>query len=54
MANESIKDLEKKLEDLKEQQKQCEATFHQITGAIAVVDGMIKEKQEGSKTKKSA
>lgn len=54
MAKESILDLEKKLEELKEQQKQTEATFHQIAGAIAVIDGMIKEQQEGSKSKKSA
>ena len=51
-SNSSDKDLEKKLEELKEQQKQTEATFHQIAGAIAMLDGMIKEKQEGSKDSK--
>ena len=44
----SVVDLEKKLEDLKEQQKQTEATFHQIAGAIMVIQGMIEEQKEKS------
>jgi len=46
--------LEERREQLVEQQKQMEVSFHQIAGAIAVVDQQIAERDEekSSKTKK--
>jgi hypothetical protein len=50
-----MSELEKKREDLQNQQKQAEMNFHQITGALAVVDQMIEEeKQKPKEGKKSA
>ena len=40
---ESKEQLEKKLQELEENQKQAEANFHQVTGAIMMVRGMIEE-----------
>jgi hypothetical protein len=37
---------------LDEQQKQTEATFHQITGAKMMVEGMIQEAKDGKKDDK--
>jgi len=46
--------LEERKEQLIEQQKQAEVNFHQIAGAIAIVDQQIKDENESksSKTKK--
>jgi len=41
--------LQERLEELQNQQKQMEANFHQITGAIAVIQQMITD-EEGTKT----
>ena len=47
--------LDERLEELMNQQKQMEANFHQITGAIAVVQQMITDKEsEGKEDKKKA
>jgi hypothetical protein len=44
--SENIEQLEEKRGQLVEQQKQAEATFHQIAGAITFVDQMIEEAKE--------
>tara|TARA_R100001463_G_scaffold43544_6_gene90858 strand:- start:11638 stop:11799 length:162 start_codon:yes stop_codon:yes gene_type:complete len=46
--------LEERKEQLIDQQKQAEMNFHQITGAIAVVEQQINDEAEGkaNKTKK--
>ena len=45
--------LNERLEELGNQQKQMEANFHQITGAIALVQQMIAdEKSEAVEAKK--
>jgi len=41
--------LDERLEELLNQQKQMEANFHQITGAIALVQQMITDKKEVKK-----
>jgi hypothetical protein len=41
--------LQERLEELQNQQKQMEANFHQITGAITVIQQMITD-EEGTKT----
>ena len=41
--------LDERLEELSNQQKQMEANFHQITGAIALVQQMITDKKEVKK-----
>jgi len=41
--------LQERLEELQNQQKQMEANFHQVTGAIAVIQQMITD-EEGTKT----
>lgn len=47
--------LNERLEELGNQQKQMEANFHQITGAIALVQQMIEEeKTEAADAKKKA
>jgi hypothetical protein len=38
--------LEERKQELLNQQKQMEANFHQITGAIALVEQMIKDEEE--------
>ena len=50
--SESIEHLEEKLKELDEQQKQTEATFHQITGAKMMIEGMIQEAKDGDKDDK--
>jgi len=37
--------LEERKQELLNQQKQMEANFHQITGAIALVEQMIKDEE---------
>ena len=44
--------LEERKEELIKQQKQMETNFHQIAGAIAMVDQMIQEEKEPSKESK--
>ena len=44
--------LDERLEELLNQQKQMEANFHQITGAIALVQQMIQDKKEANKEAK--
>ena len=47
--------LDERLEELTTQQKQMEANFHQITGAIAMVHQMITDKEaEEVEAKKKA
>jgi hypothetical protein len=41
--------LQERLEELQNQQKQMEANFHQVTGAVAVIQQMIAD-EEGTKT----
>ena len=50
--SESVEHLEEKLKELEEQQKQTEATFHQITGAKMMIEGMIQEAKDGDKDDK--
>ena len=50
--SESVEHLEEKLKELDEQQKQTEATFHQITGAKMMIAGMIQEAKDGDKDDK--
>lgn len=38
--------LQERMDDLTNQQKQMEANFHQITGAIALVQQMIADEKE--------
>jgi len=47
-----MSDLEKKREDLVNQQKAAEANFHQVTGALAVVDQLIEEEKQKTKEDK--
>ena len=44
--------LDERLEELVNQQKQMEANFHHITGAIAVVQQMISDKASEEKESK--
>ena len=44
--------LEERKEELIKQQKQMETNFHQIAGAIAMVDQMIQEEENGKKEEK--
>jgi len=44
--------LEERLEELQNQQKQMEANFHQITGAIALVNQMITDEESSKKESK--
>jgi|TARA_R110002020_G_scaffold3657_2_gene16210 hypothetical protein len=44
--------LKERKEELLNQQKQMEANFHQITGAIAVVEQMITDEEAETKDKK--
>jgi hypothetical protein len=39
--------LDERLGELMNQQKQMEANFHQITGAIALVQQMIEDEKDG-------
>jgi hypothetical protein len=50
--SESVEHLEKKLKELEEQRKQTEATFHQITGAKMMIEGMIQENKDANKNNK--
>ena len=43
---------QERLEQLKEQQKQAEVNFHQIAGAIAIVEQQIAEENEAKEDKK--
>jgi|TARA_B100001123_G_C15148545_1_gene962554 hypothetical protein len=38
--------LQERLEELINQQKQLEANFHQVTGAVAMVQQMIADEEE--------
>ena len=49
---ESKEQLEKRLQELQDNQKQAEATYHQVSGAIMLVQGMLEELEEGSKKDK--
>ena len=44
--------LQERLDELQNQQKQMEANFHQITGAIALVNQMILDEKEPVKDAK--
>ncbi len=44
--------LEERKQELLNQQKQMEANFHQITGAIAIVDQMLEDEKNGKKEEK--
>jgi hypothetical protein len=44
--------LQERLEELQNQQKQMEANFHQITGAIALVSQMITDEESSKKESK--
>lgn len=44
--------LEERKTELLNQQKQMETNFHQITGAIAVIDQMIEDDKNGKKEEK--
>ncbi len=44
--------LEERKEELMNQQKQMENNFHQITGAIAIVEQMIADEKSEAKDKK--
>tara|TARA_R110002012_G_scaffold46401_1_gene122676 strand:+ start:346 stop:504 length:159 start_codon:yes stop_codon:yes gene_type:complete len=44
--------LEERKQELLNQQKQMETNFHQITGAIAVIDQMIEDDKNGKKEEK--
>tara|TARA_R110002051_G_C8393913_1_gene447325 strand:- start:363 stop:539 length:177 start_codon:yes stop_codon:yes gene_type:complete len=44
--------LQERLDELQTQQKQMEANFHQITGAIALVNQMISDEKTESKDSK--
>jgi|TARA_R100000406_G_scaffold21765_1_gene13588 hypothetical protein len=44
--------LQERLEQLKEQQRQAEVNFHQITGAIAVLEQQIADEKEPKKDDK--
>ena len=44
--------LEERKVELMNQQKAMEANFHQITGAIALVEQMIKDEESGAKEEK--
>jgi hypothetical protein len=46
--------LQKKREELVTQQKQAEMNFHQVTGAIAVVDQMIDEEKNNKEEGKTS
>tara|TARA_R110002020_G_scaffold413646_1_gene623248 strand:+ start:584 stop:745 length:162 start_codon:yes stop_codon:yes gene_type:complete len=45
--------LQERKDELMNQQKQMEANFHQITGAIALVDQMITDEEESKKEAKT-
>lgn len=47
-----VEDLQTKLDDLFNQQKQLEANFHQVTGAIAMIQQMITDQENDAKEKK--
>ena len=44
--------LAERKEQLNEQLKQAEVNYHQIVGAIAILDQQIKDEEEPVKTKK--
>lgn len=44
--------LQERLDQLKEQQRQAEVNFHQITGAIAVLEQQVQEESESKKDEK--
>jgi len=46
--------LDERLSELTNQQKQMEANFHQITGAIALVQQMIEDEKSGKEDKKES
>jgi|TARA_R100000995_G_scaffold1677_1_gene1086 hypothetical protein len=44
--------LEERMAQLKEQQRQAEVNFHQITGAIALVEQQMNDEKEPKKDEK--
>ena len=44
--------LQERIEQLREQQKQAEVNFHQIAGAIAVLEQQLAEEKEPEKKEK--
>jgi len=44
--------LQERLDQLKEQQRQAEVNFHQITGAVAVLEQQVQEESESKKDEK--
>tara|TARA_B100000902_G_C26655599_1_gene595874 strand:+ start:40 stop:186 length:147 start_codon:yes stop_codon:yes gene_type:complete len=44
--------LEERMSQLKEQQRQAEVNFHQITGAIALLEQQIADEKEPKKDDK--
>lgn len=44
--------LEERLKQLKEQQRQAEVNFHQITGAVAVLEQQINDEEKPAKEEK--
>ncbi len=44
--------LQERLDQLKEQQRQAEVNFHQITGAIAVLEQQVQEESASKKDEK--
>ena len=44
--------VQDRLEQLEEQQRQAEVNFHQITGAIAVLEQQIADEKEPKKDEK--
>jgi hypothetical protein len=44
--------LKERRDELNNQQKQMEANFHQITGAIALVNQMIEDEENAKKEEK--
>jgi|TARA_R100001530_G_scaffold129993_1_gene100630 hypothetical protein len=50
----TVVELEDQLQQLTEQQKQAEVSFHQVTGAVAITQQLLdKAKEEESKAKDS-
>ena len=48
-TSEGIMTLQERLDQLKEQQKQAEVNFHQISGAIAVMEQQVADEKEDEK-----
>lgn len=46
--------LQERLEELINQQKQLEANFHQVTGAVAMVQQMLADEEAGEEKKEDS